>query len=89
MLYSGLATSLSALQPSSVHARLSCGARKMTTASKTFSSSSPSGGGGGANVVTWDEDFTFHVPKTAASLKVMFFDDKQVEVTLMTCCLLN
>jgi hypothetical protein len=32
--------------------------------------------------VQWDEDFTFHVPKTAASLKIVFFDDKQTEVMM-------
>ena len=73
-----MASSLSSLQPSSVHARLSCGARKRSTAVKTFSAGG--GEGGGAHVVTWDEDFTFHVPKTAPCLKVTFFDDKQPEV---------
>jgi hypothetical protein len=31
------------------------------------------------NSVKWREDFTFHVPKSAVSLKIMFFDDKQSE----------
>ena len=79
----GLATSLSTFsslqqQPSAVHARLSCGARKAATATKPFSSSPSTGG---RHAATWDEDFTFHVPKTAACLKVMFFDDKRSEVS--------
>lgn len=71
----GLGSSLSAsAQSSFAHARLTCGARKMATAAKPFCPS------GGVSLVQWDEDFAFHVPKTAPSLRVVFFDDKQSEV---------
>ena len=61
-----------------MYARISCGARKKYAARKPFTAtSSPKGW---VNAVTWDEDFTFHVPQAAPNLKISFFDDKDTEV---------
>ena len=58
---------------SSVHARLCCGVKKLTSRSKPFTFK----GGKKKRVVKWDESFMFHVPKSATNVKILYFDKNQ------------
>ena len=77
-LLGGLTASIAAYQPSLVSARLSCGTKKHSTSNKVFSLAKDSSGGS-RNAVQWKEKFTFRVPKSAPSVKALFFDEKQTE----------